>query len=339
MSTTVEAVRPERVRSWTRRTGPGVAVAAAGAAAAMVINGWVPALSALTVAVLLGVLVGGALPEAAASGLQWATRRFLRIGVVLLGLQLSVGEVLRLGPGMLAVVLVTVLAGFAGTLALGRLVGVPKGLALMVATGFSICGASAIVAMDSVARSRKEDVATGVTLVTIYGSAAIAVVPFLGTHVFGLSPESLGMWAGLSVHEVAQVVAAASPAGAAAVGTAVIVKLTRVVLLAPMVAGMGVVERRGGVRAEGKRPPIVPLFVVGFLVMLALRSTGMVPGPVLAGAKDVSTVLLAAAMFGLGSAVRVRELVRTGRRGLVLGALSTLLVGTVALTALTVIPR
>ena len=83
----------------------------------------------------------------------------------------------------------------------------------------------------------------------------------------------------------------------------------------------------------------MPLFVVGFLVMLALRSTGMVPGPVLAGAKDVSTVLLAAAMFGLGSAVRVKELVRTGRRGLVLGALSTLLVGTVALTALTLIPR
>ncbi|MGI5323101.1 YeiH family protein [Actinomadura nitritigenes] len=339
MSTTVEAVRPERVRSWTRRTGPGAAVAAAGAAAAMVINGWVPALSALTVAVLLGVLVGGALPEATACGLRWATRRFLRVGVVLLGLQLSVGEVLRLGPGMLAVVLVTVLAGFGGTLALGRLVGVPKGLALMVATGFSICGASAIVAMDSVARSRKEDVATGVTLVTIYGSAAIAVVPFLGTHVFGLSRESLGMWAGLSVHEVAQVVAAASPAGAAAVGTAVIVKLTRVVLLAPMVAGMGVVERRGGVRAEGRRPPVVPLFVVGFLVMLALRSTGMVPSPVLTGAKDVSTVLLAAAMFGLGSAVRVGELVRTGRRGLVLGALSTLLVGTVSLTALTVIPR
>lgn len=350
---TVEAVRPERarsgrkrlgsgperVRSWLERSGPGVAVAAVGAAAAMVVNGWVPALSALTVAVLLGVLVGGFLPEAAAYGLQWATRKFLRVGVVLVGLELSAGEVLRLGPAMLAVVLVTVLSGFGGTLLLGRLVGVSKGLALMVATGFSICGASAIVAMDSVARSEKEDVATAVTLVTIYGSAAIVFVPFLGSHVFGLDGETLGEWAGLSVHEVAQVVAAASPAGAAAVGAAVIVKLTRVVLLAPMVAGRGVIERRDGVRGEGKRPPIVPLFVVGFLAMLALRSTGLVPGAVLTGTKDASTVLLAAAMFGLGSAVRVRELVRTGRRGLVLGALSTLLVGTVSLTALTVVPH
>ncbi|TDD91056.1 putative sulfate exporter family transporter [Actinomadura darangshiensis] len=336
---TLEKVRPPRTRS--PQSGPhiwpGIAVAAGGAAVAMGTNRLVPALSALTVAVLLGVLVGGALPAAASHGLQWATRAFLRAGVVLLGLQLSLGEVLHLGPGMLAVVTVTVLTGFTGTLALARLLGVSRGLGLMVATGFSICGASAIVAMDSVARSKKEDVATAVTLVTIYGGAAIAVVPFLGTRVFGLDPETLGMWAGLSVHEVAQVVAAASPAGAAAVGTAVIVKLTRVVLLAPMVAGMGVVERKAGGAAGGKRPPIVPLFVAGFLVMLLLRSADVVPGPVLTGAKELSTVLLAAAMFGLGTSVRIRSLLRTGRRGLLLGALSTLLVGTVSLLALTVL--
>jgi uncharacterized integral membrane protein (TIGR00698 family) len=313
-------------------------VAAGGAVVAMAVNRFVPALSALTVAVLIGVLVGGVLPAVASGGLQWATRAFLRAGVVLLGLQLSLVEVLRLGPGMLAVVVVTVVVAFAGTLGLGRLVGVSPGLGLMVATGFSICGASAIVAMDSVARSRKEDVATAVTLVTIYGGAAIGVVPFLGVQVFGLEPETVGMWAGLSVHEVAQVVAAASPVGAAAVGTAVVVKLTRVVLLAPMVAGMGLIERRAG-GAGGKRPPVVPLFVVGFLVMLLLRSADVVPGLVLAGAKEVSTVLLAAAMFGLGTSVRVRSLLRTGRRGLLLGLLSTVLVGAVSLIALSVLGR
>ncbi|NKZ02986.1 YeiH family protein [Actinomadura latina] len=333
---TLEAVRPERARPWWERAAPGLAVAAVGAAVAMAVNRLVPALSALTVAVLLGVLIGGALPAAAECGLRWATRAFLRAGVVLLGLQLSLTEVLRLGPGMLAVVVVTVVVAFGGTLLLGRLIGVPRGLGLMVATGFSICGASAIVAMDGVARSRKEDVATAVTLVTIYGGAAIAAVPFLGAHVLGLEPETLGMWAGLSVHEVAQVVAAASPAGAAAVGTAVVVKLTRVVLLAPMVAGMGVIERRAG-GADGKRPPVMPLFVAGFLVMLLVRSAGVVPGFVLAGAKEVSTVLLAAAMFGLGTSVRVRSLLRTGRRGLLLGLLSTVLVGTVSLAALSLL--
>ncbi|MBE1530787.1 YeiH family protein [Actinomadura algeriensis] len=325
-----------RMRAWWARVGPGVSVAATGAGAAMVINGFVPAVSALTVAVLLGVLAGGVLPAGTSDGLEWATRRFLRVGVVLLGLQLSLGEVLRLGPGTLAVVVVTVAAGFAGTIALGRVLGVSRGLGLLVATGFSICGASAIVAMDGVARSEREDVASGITLVTIYGSAAIVLVPFLGTRVFGLDGEALGMWAGLSVHEVAQVVAAASPAGAAAVGTAVIVKLTRVVLLAPMVAGVGMVERRSG--GEGAaRPPIVPLFVAGFLAAMVLRSANVVPGAVLTGAADVSAVLLAAAMFGLGSSVRVGRLLRTGRRGLALGALSTLLVGTVSLGALSLV--
>lgn len=336
---TLEAVRAGRARAWCARTGPGVAVAAGGAGVAVAVNRLVPALSPLTVAVLAGVLVGGALPAAVAHGLHWATRAFLRAGVVFLGLQLSLAEVLRLGPGMLAVVVVTVGLAFTGTLALGRLIGVPRGLGLMVATGFSICGASAIVAMDSVARSRKEDVATAVTLVTIYGGAAIAVVPFLGSRVLGLEPETVGMWAGLSVHEVAQVVAAASPAGAAAVGTAVVVKLTRVALLAPMVAGMGVLERRAGGDAGGKRPPVVPPFVAGFLAMLLLRSADVVPGPLLTGAKQTSTVLLAAAMFGLGTSVRVGALLRTGRRGLLLGLLSTVLVGAVSLTALSVLGR
>jgi uncharacterized integral membrane protein (TIGR00698 family) len=205
----------------------------------------------------------------------------------------------------------------------------------MVATGFSICGASAIAAMDSVSRTDEEDVAAGVTLVTLYGSAAIAIVPLVGMQL-GMGSDLVGTWAGLSVHEVAQVVAAASPAGAAAVGAAVTVKLTRVVLLAPIVAGVGLLERRRGTRT-GRRPPIVPMFVVGFLFMISLRSTGMVPGPLLAGAQTVTTMLFAAALFALGSAVRFRSLLKSGRRGLMLGALSTLLVGTVSLGAIMLI--
>ncbi|CAM3813592.1 YeiH family protein [Kibdelosporangium persicum] len=298
-------------------------VALAGAVVALVVNHFVPVLSALTVAVLIGVLV----PVRA--DLQHATRRFLRAGVVLLGLQLSLAQITDLGFGTVLAVVVTVLAGFFGTLALARWIGVSRGLGLMVATGFSICGASAIVAMDSVARTDKEDVAASVTLVTLYGSAAIALVPLIGR---GMGSEFLGKWAGLSVHEVAQVVAAASPAGAAAVGAAVVVKLTRVVLLAPIVAGVGFFQRQ-----DGPKPPAVPLFAVGFLAMVLVRSAGILPGPVLDGAKVTTTTLLAAAMFGLGTTVRIGKLVRAGKKGLVLGALSTVLVGGVAFGSLILI--
>ncbi|ODU07274.1 MAG: hypothetical protein ABS81_01905 [Pseudonocardia sp. SCN 72-86] len=322
------------VRTWTLL--PGLLVAALGTAAAFGVNRLVPPVSALTVAVVLGVLLGRFLPQSSRAGLAWATKKFLRLGVVLLGLQLGLGEVAKLGFGVVAAVVVTVLLAFFGTLLLGRWLGVSPGQRLLVATGFSICGASAIVAMDSVTKAEKEDVATSVTLVTLYGSAAIALVPLIGT-VLGMSPDKLGAWAGLSVHEVAQVVAAASPVGAAAVGIAVVVKLTRVVLLAPMVAGVSLVERRKHDVVAGRRPPLVPLFVIGFLATMVLRSVGIVPATVLSVAQVVTTLLFAAALFGLGSAVDVGKLVRGGKRGLVLGALSTLLISLVGLGALSVV--
>ncbi|TDC74262.1 YeiH family protein [Streptomyces hainanensis] len=316
-----------------RSLAPGLLAVAAGTAAAFCLNGLLPAVSALTVAVVLGVAVGGRLPARAREGLDWATRRFLRLGVVLLGLQLGLGEVFGLGAGRVLAVVVTVLVAFFGTLLLGRLIGVSRGLALMVATGFSVCGASAIAAMDSVTESDREDVATAVTLVTLYGSAAIALVPFAG-QALGMGPEHLGAWAGLSVHEVAQVVAAASPAGAGAVAVAVVIKLTRVVLLAPMVAGVSIARRRQGGAPTGRRPAIVPLFVVGFLLMMLARSGGLVPSAALSGAEVLTTLLFAAALFGLGTGVRLGALLRAGRRGLVLGALSTLLVAGVGYGAL-----
>ncbi|OSY35600.1 MULTISPECIES: YeiH family protein [Pseudonocardia] len=325
-----------RLLPTSRRLLPGLALIAAGTAVAWGVNSALPAVSALTAAVVLGVIAGQWLPESTRTGIGWATKRFLRVGVVLLGLQLGLAQVFGLGIGIVAAVVATVLITFVGTLALGRLLGVSRGLSLMVATGFSICGASAIAAMDSVTDTRREDVATGVALVTLYGSAAIALVPLLGT-TFGLGPEGLGSWAGLSVHEVAQVVAAASPAGAAAVSIAVIVKLTRVVLLAPMVAGVGLVERRRRDVVAGKRPPLIPLFVLGFLAMMLVRSSGHVPASVLTVVQVVTTLLFAAALFGLGTGVRLGQLVRSGGRGLILGALSTVLIAAVGYGSLALV--
>lgn len=316
---------------------PGLLVVLVGTAVAFGINSQWPAISALTVAVVLGVAVGQLLPARAAAGLGWSTKKFLRVGVVLLGLQLGLNEVFDLGAGTVIAVVVTVLVTFFGTLGLGRLMRVDRDLSLMVATGFSICGASAIAAMDSVTKTEKKNVATAVALVTLYGSLAIALVPVIG-GVAQMSDQVFGEWAGLSVHEVAQVVAAASPAGAAAVGVAVVVKLTRVVLLAPMVAGVSIYERRGGAAVTtDKRPPLIPLFVLGFLATMILRSSGVVPEVILATAQIVTTLLFAGALFALGCGVRLGELLKSGRRALLLGGLSTVLIAAVGFSALTVL--
>lgn len=324
-----------RPRPVWRAYVPGLVLVAAGVGVAYLVNLLVPVASALTVAVVLGIVARnvGLVRPRALPGTRLATRKLLRTGVVLLGLQLAVTEVLRLPRGVLLVVLLTVVVTFAATLAAGRLLRVRPGTALLVATGFSICGASAAAAMDAVSDSDEEDLATAVALVTIFGGVALLVLPLLYGPL-GLDATAAGTWAGASVHEVAQVVAAASPAGAAALSVAVVVKLTRVVLLAPMIAGYSVLHRRHTpATTEGRKPPIVPLFVVGFIAMIAVRSTGLLPDSVLTAVQVVTTLLLAGALFGLGTGVHVRSLVRTGGRAFALGAISTLVAAGTSLVA------
>jgi uncharacterized integral membrane protein (TIGR00698 family) len=314
---------------------PGLIVAGVAAAIGWGIHTVLPAVPLLTAVVVLGIIVGQ-IPAARAwldgilsPGLKVAARRLLRIGVVLLGLKLSLGDIAGLGwLTILTTVLIVVLT-FVGTLGLGRALRLPGHQPLLIASGFSICGASAIGAMGGVVRARDDEQATPVALVTLCGTLAIAVLPALW-HPLGLSSLQFGHWVGAGVHDVGQVVATAQIAGSAALAVAVIVKLTRVLMLAPMVAITAAVERRRATDASGPRPPIVPLFVAGFIAAVLLRSFVPLPDAVLEGADVLQTVLLAMALFALGASVRVSELARTGWRALVVGLASWALIAALA---------
>lgn len=314
------------------RALPGVAACAAAALVAWALATAVPAVPLLTAAVALGVVAGQLpLPAALRPGLAFSSRRLMRVGVVLLGLRLSLGDIAELGaPAILGAVAVVVLT-FAVTWALGRLLRLPGRQPLLIAAGFSICGASAIGAMSGAVRANERDAATPVTLVTLCGTLAIAVLPPL-QHPLGLDAEQFGHWVGAGVHDVGQVVATAQIAGPAALAIALVIKLTRVLMLAPMVAVAAAVERRRG-DGDGRRPALVPLFVVGFVAAILVRSYLPVPEVVLQGADAVQTALLAMALFALGTAVRVRELVTTGWRALVVGVGSWIVVALLALAA------
>ncbi|GEL47844.1 membrane protein [Cellulomonas hominis] len=324
-----------------RELAPGVAAAVAVAALCVGLTAVVPVLPGLLVAIVLGAAArsAGLVPVALDPGLAWAGRRLLRAGVVLLGLQLSLGDLLGLGLREVAVLLATVAATFAATLWLGPRLGVGRALTLLVATGFSICGAAAVAGMSPVADADEEDVATAVALVTVYGSVALVALPLVA-GALGLSDRTAGLWAGMSVHEVAQVVAAAGTVSAAALTVAVVAKLARVLLLAPLVAGVGVARRRGrsagagGGRGTGRRAPLVPLFVAGFVAAVLVRSAGLVPDAVLPAVKPVTTLALAAAMTALGTQIHVGRLVRTGGRPLALGAVATVVAAGVSLGGL-----
>ncbi|WP_328666802.1 putative sulfate exporter family transporter [Streptomyces sp. NBC_00322] len=308
------------------RTLPGLALAASAVAVAWSVHQLLPDVPMLTAAVVLGI-VAAHLPGArvlvrgaARPGLTYAAKRLMRVGIVLLGLKLSLDDVLGLGWATVTMVLGVVAATFLGTWWLGRRMGLPGDQPLLIAAGYSICGASAIGAVSEATDSDERDAATSVALVTLCGTLAIAVLPLL-QQPLGLSDAEFGRWVGASVHDVGQVVATAQTAGPDALAEAVLVKLMRVALLAPLVAAvaLSVRHRRRGAVTGRKRLPLVPLFVVGFLAMVALRSTGLLPTSAIDAAQHAQELLLAAALFGLGSAVDLPSLTRTGARVAALG--------------------
>lgn len=315
------------------RLWPGLAAVAAATAVAFGVQALVPGLGSTTVAVLLGAIGAnlGLHRVVLHPGTAFAAKRLLRVGVVLLGLQLSLTQLADLGLGGLAVVATTVTITFFGTQALGRLLGVGRARSLLVATGFSICGASAVGAMKEVAGGDEEDAGVAIAMVTLFGSLAILALPPL-RGVLGLDVASFGSWVGASVHDVGQTVATANRVPGA-LTAAIVVKLSRVVLLAPLVAGVAMVRRRELADAPGRRPSPMPLFVVGFLAAILVASTGWLPQTVLDGAKVAQQVLLTAALVGLGAGIHVKVLRRTGGRALVLGVLSWVLVAAVAYVA------
>ncbi|MCF3141463.1 putative sulfate exporter family transporter [Paenarthrobacter sp. AR 02] len=331
------------------RLGPGLVLCFAATGLAFTIHAVLPAIPAMTLAVALGLLSanipGTSVLTAgrARPGLDFAGKHLMRAGIVVLGLKVSIHDVLGLGWLSLVLIAGVVLVSFVGTYGLARLLRLRGETALLIATGFSICGASAIGAMAAVRRIRHQDTVLPVALVTLCGTLAIGVLPLL-MHPLNLNPEQFGAWTGASVHDVGQVVATAQTAGTAALAIAVVVKLTRVVLLAPVVAAAGLHQRVDHVRkrangagkddgTDGKFPPIVPLFVLGFLAMVAVRSVGWAPPAVLEGAALVQDILLASALFGLGSAVRVRTLIHTGGRAVMVALGSWLLIASLGLVA------
>lgn len=293
--------------------------------------------SALTIAVILGMLLGNSgLPiDQLRPGLTFAAKHILRIGVVALGMRLSIDSIGELGAGVIVAIVATVTATFFGTQALGRRLGVSKPLSLLIATGYSICGASAIAAMEASSDADEEEVAAAIGLVTLAGTVAMFAVPVLG-DLIALSDDQYAIWAGASIHDVAQVVAAGSARGSAVLAAAVVVKLTRVLLLAPLVTGVSISRNRNAPTGDAKPSPI-PLFVVGFLLMVAIRSTGTVPTPVIETTEWLEKLLFTVALVGLGAGVRVSKLRQLGGAPLVLGGLASGIVAAVSLAAVLII--
>ena len=311
-----------------RRYLPGLVFALVVSFAGFNIHWRFDTISPLVASLAIGVIIGniGIIPHSFAPGQKFASRKVLRFGIVLLGTQLAASQVIDLGGRELIVVLAVVAITFLGTLWLGPKLGVSKTLSLLIATGFSICGASAVAAMEGVVEAEEEEVTYSIALVTLCGSLAIVLLPLLRNFVGLQNAHQFGSWVGASVHDVAQVIATSSTGGKDAVTSATVVKLSRVVLLAPLVTMMAIWVKRGKsgftAKAFQSKVNIMPLFVFGFLVMIAVRTSGVIPSDWLLPLKKIEQWCLAIALVGLGSDVKISKLFKVGGKPLLLAAIS-----------------
>jgi uncharacterized integral membrane protein (TIGR00698 family) len=320
---------------------PGLALSGALAAAGIALGriAWLQdhGFSALTLAIVLGMIVGNTVyPRLAAvsgAGVNVAKQNLLRLGVVLYGLRLTVQDVSHVGVAGVAIDALVLgstfwLAFWIGT----RWLGLDRKTAILIGTGSSICGAAAVMAAEPVVKASAEQVTVAVASVVVFGTLAIFLYPLLfqlNQH-WALIPggaNGFGIYAGSTIHEVAQVVAAARSVGPGAADTAVIAKMVRVMMLAPFLVMLSAwLAREGAPCAAGHsaaaRAPTgklaVPWFAFGFIGVVLFNSLQRLPPPVVAATTELDTALLATAMAALGLATSLGAVRKAGAKPLLL---------------------
>jgi uncharacterized integral membrane protein (TIGR00698 family) len=317
---------PVEPAPWVRRDGPGLGLAVGVAAVAVASGAVLPAtFGPVLVAVVLGLVVGNlaVLPAATAPGLQVASKRVLRIGVVLLGARLTVADVAEIGGAAVGVVVVCMTVAFVTVAVVSRAVGVPPRLATLIGVGTAVCGNSAIVATAPIVDAEDREISFAVATITIFGTGALLLFPVVALWL-DLPDRVFGFWAGLAINDTSQVVAAGAAYSDAALEVATVVKLVRNALMAPLIlliAWWSARQARLGsdVDVRGSALAAFPLFVVGFLVLAALRSVGLLSDAVADGFGTASTLLITVAIAAVGLSTRVRELRRVGARPFAVG--------------------
>lgn len=287
-------------------------------------------LSALILSLMLGMVVGNLWPASAAAacepGVGFSKQRLLRLGVVLYGLRLTVQDIGHVGWTGVLIDSIVVCSTFALACWIGiRWLGLDRRTAMLIGIGSSICGAAAVVAAEPVVKGRPDQVTVAVATVVVFGTLATFLYPLLfvaAAHGWPFPTDSahFGLYVGSTVHEVAQVIAAARSIDPAAADTAVIAKMVRVMMLAPFLLALSTVGNvEGGEGAAGQRRSVtIPWFAVAFIALVLFNSLHWLDTRVVASLIDVDTVLLAMAMAALGLATRVRAVRQAGSRPLLL---------------------
>lgn len=332
---------------------PGLALSGALATVAMALGGfgWLQShgISALTLAIVLGLLVGNSIypriAVASCEGVRFSKQILLRAGVILYGLRLTLIDIGHVGIVGVLIDATVILSTFSLACLIGtRLLGIDRKTAMLIGAGSAICGAAAVMATEPVVRGRSEQVTVAISTVVLFGTVAIFLYPLLYTlnvHwlLLPLGANAFGIYAGSTIHEVAQVVAAGRSVGADTANTAVITKLVRVMMLAPFLIGLSAWLARdaakvhahaanecaaagpGAAEAPARARLPIPWFAFGFVLVVLFNSLSWLPQRVVAMAINVDTLLLAMAMAALGLTTHLSAIRQAGLKPMLLGCI------------------
>ncbi|MEV0798255.1 putative sulfate exporter family transporter [Kribbella sp. NPDC050281] len=314
---------------------PGLVVVLLLTAIAVPLGRLVPVVGGPVFGIVLGVLSGLLIPtlraERCRPGYDFAAKNLLQVSIVVLGTGLSLQQVARVGASSLPVMLGTLAIALGGAWLFGRLLGVRGDTQTLIGVGTAICGGSAIAAATAAIGAKRSSVAYALATIFTFNVVAVLAFPPLG-HLMGLSPEAFGLWAGTAINDTSSVVAAGYAYSADAGDQALVVKLTRSLMLVPIVLTLVVLKSRRDARTADRENPdrprtrlpwrrLVPMFLIGFVAAAGLRSAGLVPDGWLPTLSLIGTCLITSALVAIGLSLRPRELRDAGPRPLLLGAI------------------
>ena len=299
-------------------------------------------LSPLIIAIIAGMIVNNVfkLPVSTRAGTSLAAKKILRAAIVLLGFRLSMSQVLDAGPSAIMVVTVSTTATILFTIWLGTKMGLPVKRAMILASGVSVCGASAVAAVEGVIQADKEDTAFAIGTVTLLGTVYMILYPLIYSS-FHLSDLNFALWSGSSIHEVAQVAAAASsiknPGMEALAST---VKMMRVLLIIPLTLVLLVFDWSGNEGSKEEKGPerkkkiSVPWFAILFFIVVIINSLPIVPEGAVKVIQTGEKWLMTCAMAGLGLGIAFKELIKIGKKAFILGLFSSLFISLLSASVL-----
>ncbi|MHB8319585.1 MAG: YeiH family protein [Acidimicrobiales bacterium] len=312
------------------RIVPGLVTALVVAAIATVLGQVLPIVGAPVFAIVAGILVAVVKPpsQKLRPGLAFGSKRVLQGAIIVLGTELSFTQVLATGTSSLPVLLGTLAVALFAAWILGKALSIETDLRTLIGVGTAICGASAIVATDAVIGATEVDVSYAIATIFTFNVAAVLTFPTIG-HLIGMSAHSFGLWSGTAINDLSSVVAASTVFGKGASSYAVVVKLTRTLMIIPIAVALGIARARAASkdpdvqdapRLRSRIHRILPIFIVWFVAAVAINSVGLVPAAWHPGISTTATFMITVALASIGLSTRVHDIRRAGFRPLALGA-------------------